>query len=269
MRSSRKSMANGTELNGIGVLVTRPAHQAGPLCDLITAAGGKPICFPTLAIRDTSDSPAVNTLLARLSDYQLAIFISPNAVRYGLAAITRHGGLPPGLRLATVGNASAIALQRELGRLPDIVPKDNYDSEALLALPALQQIYGHHILILRGEGGRELLAETLRQRGASVDYAEVYRRERPEPCSAEQDWLEKADIITITSSEALQNLIAMTPAELRPRLLGKPLVVISKRTAQLAEELGFHHSPILTSRAGDDAILKAICDWARNRTLGQ
>lgn len=261
-------MPNGTELHGLGVLVTRPVHQAGHLCDLIAAAGGRPIRFPTLAIRDLSDSPAVCARLAQLADYQLAIFISPNAVRYGLAAISRQGGLPTGLKLATVGNASAVTLQQALGRMPDIVPTDNYDSEALLALPALQQVLGQHILILRGEGGRELLAETLRRRGASVDYAEVYRRERPEPDSAEQDWLEKADIISITSSEALHNLIAMTTAQQRSQLLTKPLVVISERTAQLAKQLGFHHPPIVTSRAGDEAVLKAIIDWAQSHTLG-
>lgn len=256
-------MASRAELNGLGVLVTRPAHQAGHLCDLIAAAGGRPIRFPTLAIRDLSDSPAVDALLARLADYQLAIFISPNAVRYGLAAIARHGGLPAKLRLATVGHGSAVALEQTLGRAPDIVPTDTYDSEALLALPALLQVAGQRILILRGEGGRELLADTLRQRGASVDYAEVYRRECPAPKRAEQDWLEKADIISITSSEALQNLMAMIPAQQRAQLLAKQLVVISERTALLAQQLGFHHPPIVTTRAGDEAILQAISDWTQ------
>jgi uroporphyrinogen-III synthase len=260
-------MAKRSELNGLGVLVTRPAHQAGQLCELIAAAGGRPIRFPTLAIRDLSDTPAVDERLAHLADYRIAIFISPNAVRFGLAAIARHGGLPAGLKLATVGNGSAVALERALGRAPDIVPTDAFDSEALLALPALQQVAGQRLLILRGEGGRELLAETLRQRGATVEYAEVYRRECPAPPDDGQDWLEKADIISITSSEALNNLVTLTPVSQRSRLLSKPLVVISKRTAQLATELGFHQPAIVTRLAGDEAILEAIRDWSqRERT---
>lgn len=262
-------MPIGTELNGVGVLVTRPAHQAGHLCDLIAAAGGQPIPFPTLSIRDLSDSPAVDASLARLSDYQIAIFISPNAVRYGLAAISRRGSLPPALKLATVGNGSAVALQQALGRAPDIVPVKNYDSEGLLALPALQRVAGQRILILRGEGGREVLADTLRQRGASVDYAEVYRRECPDPAGTRQDWLEKTDIITITSGEALQNLVLLASAAVRPGLLAKPLVVVSERTATLAQELGFRHPAIVTPRAGDEAILQALIEWAQCKQTEQ
>lgn len=262
MRSSPKSMPSGIDLNGLGVLVTRPAHQAGHLCDLITAAGGRPIRFPTLAIRDLSANPIVQEQLARLDDYHLAIFISPNAVHYGLAAINRRGHLPSGIKLATVGKGSAIALEQALGRGPDIVPTESYDSEALLALPELRRVSGQRILILRGEGGRELLAETLRQRGAMVDYLEVYRRECPIPGDADpMEWLEKTDIITITSSEALQNLINLTAAAQRSQLLTRPLVVVSARTAALAKQLGFRHPALVTQRAGDEAILQALLDW--------
>lgn len=262
-------MAKRPDLHDLGVLVTRPVHQAGHLCDLITAAGGRPIRFPTLAIRNLSTSPAVDTRLARLADFHIAIFISPNAVHFGLAAIARHGGLPAGILLATVGNGSAVALQQALGRPPDIVPRTNFDSEALLALPVLQQVAGRRILILRGEGGRELLAETLRRRGATVEYAEVYRRERPEAQGDSRDWLEKADIISITSSEALHNLLAMTPAPLQGRLLSLPLVVISERTAQLAGELGFQQPAVVTRQAGDEAILDAISDWSQRQRMQQ
>ncbi len=254
-------MASRPDLNGLGVLITRPAHQAGHLADLVAAAGGRPIRFPALAIRDLSASPAVQSQLALLADYHLAIFISPNAVRYGLSAIHRHGGLPAGLRLATVGKGSANALEQALGNAPDIVPTDNYDSEALLALPALQTVTGQRILILRGEGGRELLAETLRQRGATVDYLEVYRRECPDTSESEPDWLDKADIITITSSEALHNLLSLTAEARRSELLAKPLIVVSERTAALAKQLGFRHPALVASRAGDEAMLQALFDW--------
>jgi uroporphyrinogen-III synthase len=262
-------MPDRNNLNGLGVLVTRPAHQAGPLCDRIAAAGGRPVRFPLLAIRDLSDTPAVAARLAQLADYQLAIFISPNAVELGLRAINRHGGLPPGLKLACVGRGSARTLAQRLGREPDIVPETRYDSEGLLALPALQAVAGQRILILRGEGGRELLADTLRRRGAQVDYLELYRRECPPAAAAERDWLEKTDIITITSSESLQNLLQLTAAKERSRLLEKPLLVVSERTAALARELGFRQPALLTPRAGDEALLQMLADWAHRQSTEQ
>jgi len=258
-----------SNLRGIGVLVTRPAHQAGPLCDRIAAAGGLPIRFPLLIIRDLTDSPAVSSRLSRLSDYQLAIFISPNATSLGLRAIEQHGGVPATLSLATVGQGSARALQQILGRRPDIVPELRFDSEGLLALPALQQVAGKRILILRGEGGRELLAKTLRQRGATVDYVELYRREPPTPDVAEQDWLKKTDIITITSSEALQNLVALTPDNDKPQLLAKPLLVVSERTASLAKELGFRQPAMLSENAGDESIMETLINWATRQPTEQ
>lgn len=251
-----------SDLHDLGVLVTRPAHQAGPLCDRIAAAGGRPVCFPLLAICDLTDSPEVSDRLSHLADYQLAIFISPNAVTLGLAAIAARGALPATLKLATVGNGSARTLQQILNRAPDIVPQQRYDSEGLLAHPALQQVAGERILILRGEGGRELLAETLRQRGATVDYVELYRRECPPPDVAERDWLIKTDIITVTSGEALQNLVKLTAEADRAALLAKPLLVVSERTAAQARELGFTQPAILASSAGDDAIVQSLIDWA-------
>lgn len=267
--SSPNSMLARSNLSGFGVLVTRPAHQAGALCDRIAAAGGRPVRFPLLTIHDLTTSPAVDARLARLSDYQLAIFISPNATSLGLQAIKRHGGVPPGLKLATVGQGSARMLHQILDRRPDIVPEQRFDSEGLLALPALQEVAGKRILILRGEGGRELLADTLRRRGATVDYVELYRREAPSPDVAEQDWLEKTDIITITSSEALQNLVSLTPADDKSQLLAKPLVVVSERTAALARELGFRQPAMLSESAGDESILQALINWATRQPTDQ
>jgi len=255
-------MPDRSELNGLGVLVTRPAHQAGPLCDLITDAGGRPVRFPLLRILDNGDTPEVTERLMRLRDYDLAIFISPNAVYYGLAAIGRHGGLPHGLKLAVVGGGSARELKQHLGRKPDLAPSHRYDSEGLLALPGLQAVQGKRILILRGNGGRELLGTTLRARGARVDYAEVYRREAPEADAAEEDWLDKSAILTVTSGEAVQNLVAATPEAQRGTLFAKPLIVVSERTAALARELGFTRAVRVSQTASDEAIMEAVIAMA-------
>jgi uroporphyrinogen-III synthase len=215
-----------------------------------------------LAIHDNSDDPALRQRLAHLSDYQIAIFVSPNAVTFGLDAIRRSGGLLGSLLLATVGKGSADALSQQSGRRPDLVPRASYDSEALLQLEPLQHVNGKRILIIRGSGGRELLAETLRQRGARVDYAEVYRRAPPAP-PADTGWLQRADIITLTSSEALTNLVAMTPETARDTLYNKPLVVVSERGAQLARQLGFRREVLVTPLAGDEALIATLIEWAR------
>ncbi len=254
-------MPNRSNLNGIGVLVTRPAHQAGPLCDRILAAGGRPVRFPLLTIHDTCDSPEVGERLQRLADYSIVIFISPNAVHFGLAAFRLHGGLPADTLLAAVGRGTARELERATGRAPDIVPAHHFDSEGLLSLPPLQDVAGKRILIVRGNGGRELLADTLRERGAGVDYAEVYRREPSTAEVAEPGWLDNTDIITVTSSEALENLVDQTTMAQRATLLGKPLVVVSERTAAKAEKLGFRLPARIATQASDEAIMDAVIAW--------
>lgn len=256
-------MTTSSKLHGIGVLVTRPAHQAGHLSEIVAAAGGTPVRFPLLRIRDCSETPAVQQALQRLAGYHILLFVSPNAVEIGLEAIKRHSlNLPDNTKLACVGRGTARAIERRLGRPPELVPTERFDSEGLLALPGLQQVTGKRILILRGNGGRELLSSTLRERGASVDYAEVYSREAPKPEDAEPGWLDRCSIITITSSEALQHLVALCPAEQRADLLAKPLVVVSPRTADLARELGFRQPARLATQASDEAILAAVCRWA-------
>jgi uroporphyrinogen-III synthase len=250
-----------TDLAGHTILVTRPAHQAEPICRLIEAAGGHPLRLPALTIHDSSNDTEVSRRLSHLGDYQIAIFISPNAVTFGLRAIERCGGLTDSLLLATVGKGSARTLQQHLGRRPDLVPSGSYDSEALLALEPLQHVSGKRILIVRGVGGRELLAETLRQRGAIVDYAEVYRREAPPP-PADSGWLNKADIITLTSCEAVRNLVTMTPEADHARLFAKPLVVVSQRCVEQARQLGFQQTILVSPLAGDEAIVDTLITWA-------
>lgn len=256
------------ELDGVGVLVTRPAHQAEGLCSLIEQNGGRALRFPVLAIAPVVDARAALALVGQLAQYNLAIFISPNAVEFGFDLIEKSGGLPVGLKLAAVGEGSARALLQRAGRGPDLQPRERFDSEALLALPVLQQVAGWRIAIFRGEGGRELLAETLRVRGARVDYIEVYRRERPpvdRALLAGQLQRDEIDIVTVTSSEGLRNLLELAGDESGAQLRRLPLVVVSERTAELARSLGFSQPVLVAAKASDAALVEVMARWASER----
>lgn len=253
------------DLHGRGVLVTRPAHQADTLCRLIEEAGGRAIRFPVLAIAPPHDMTVPLATVARLAQYELAIFVSPNAVEYGLDLIEAQGGLPAGLRLAVVGEGSARALRARLGRGPDLQPTERYDSEGLLALPELQQVAGWRVVIFRGDGGRELLGQTLRERGAAVEYAEVYRRERPSADAqalAAQLAAGAVDIVTVTSSEGLRNLLELAGVTNAAQLKLLPLVVVSERTAGLAKDLGFVQPAVIAALASDAGLVEAVACWA-------
>lgn len=237
------------------IAVTRPAHQAGPLCRLIEAQGGKAISFPSLEI-ERSNQP--QPLLQRLEQFDIAIFISANAVEHSRPLMPSP--LPPQLTLAAVGKRTATLLQQQSDR-PILTPTAGSDSEALLALPELQQVAGRRILIIRGEGGRERLAETLVERGATVEYADVYRRVRPGGDLSPLLEHGRIDLMTATSNESLQNLYDMATASQRRWLLQLPLVVIGQRGAELARQLGFKHPAIVASEASDAGLLQAMIDW--------
>ena len=247
-------------LQGLGVLVTRPAHQAEGLCRAVRSAGGEPIRFPVLAIADPADPERLAELLGRLAGFDLAIFISPNAVLRGLALVATRGGLPPGLVVAAVGKGSARELLR-LGHPADLIPSGKANSEALLALPTLQRVRGKKIVVFRGEGGRDLLGDTLRSRGAQVEYAEVYRRVRPAVDTGPllERW-SKSEIgaVVITSNEGLRNLYTLMGEPGRHWLRTTPLVVVSERGAKLAAELGWHSEVLVASGAGDGEIIQAV-----------
>lgn len=259
-------MAESTpcDLGGRGVLVTRPAGQAEALCDLIRAAGGRPIPFPTLEIAPVADPGPARDLLTQ--PWDLMVFVSRNAVELALDLIAgspRGGSWPQVRLLGAVGRATAAALETA-GRVPDLVPAERFDSEALLALPQLADLSGGRVLIVRGDGGRALMGEVLAERGAEVWYAEVYRRVRPQvdPQGLLGRWRSEVHLLTATSDEILLNLHQILGPPGLPLALATPLVVISARTAETATRLG-HRRVRVAERAEDGAILKALCDLAQ------
>ena len=249
-------------LAGLKIVVTRPREQATQLVQRITALGGNPILFPLLEIAPAADQVALRGQASRIAQFNLAVFISPNAVQYGMAAI---GTLPLSLKIATVGQGSAKAL-RELGVTSIITPTERFDSEGLLALPALQNIAGWRVLIFRGDGGRELLGDTLKARGAIVEYATCYQRSKPQLDVAAL--LGNApDAITVTSSEALTHLWQMLDGNARTALQDTPLFVPHQRIAELAHRQGWRQ--VQLTGAGDDGLLSALGAWADQKTEGE
>lgn len=256
---------DNTALRNICVLVTRPAHQAQHLCELIKAQGGEALVFPVLDIVEPEDTSALFQIIDRLDEFDIAIFISANAVTQGMSLILTDRSLPPHLKLATVGMRTAKELE-QFGLCADICPSEKFNSEALLTLDEMQDVAGKNIVIFRGEGGREFLAETLIQRGAHVEYAEVYRRTKPQADTKTlQRPLERGDIdiVTVTSNDGLRNLFDMAGTRGQQRLRQLPLVVISDRMVELAEELGFKHPPTVCDEACDESIVEAIISAAR------
>ena len=247
-------------LAGIGVLVTRPAAQASELIEMIKAHGGRAVLFPVIDIvpRHAAD---IDASAASLGEPDIVIFVSRNAVEYGLSYAA--GGL-----VAAIGPATAGAIQAA-GHNIDIQPVAGYDSEHLLAEPDLVDVAGKLVRIVRGSDGRELLADTLRERGAQVEYLSVYSRNIPEYdatelAELEHHWREDSiTVVTVMSVESVQNLAELLPLSCRQQLGNSSLVAPAARVLKVA--LDTFPGTAATLAAGPQAgdMIKAII------TLGQ
>ena len=250
-------------LRGRAVLVTRPLQQAEILAALIRDAGGEPVLFPALAIEPPTDLAKVSAALADLPSVDMVIFVSPIAAERTFALLKIRW--PAKVAVAAVGEGTASALRRHIleahaGTI--IVPADGADSEALLAARELQQVRGKRVLICRGEGGRELLADELRRRGAQVSYAECYRRVRPatDPSELIDRWQAGGlHAVTVLSGETLDNLWAMLGSRGQQLLRGTPLFVPHANIAERAARLGL--TEIAITPPGDAGIVRGLSAW--------
>ena len=250
-------------LEGLTVVNTRPKLQAESLSDLIRRASGTPVEFPVIEIATLEDPHVLDEQIKKVHEVDIAIFISVNAVDAVMTISNSFTQWPENVMIASVGQATALKLDY-YGLTVSIKASDPFNSEALLLLPDLQNLTGKKVIIFRGEGGRELLADTLRSRGAAVVYIECYRRLVPasDPTKLNQCWDEgRRPLIVVNSNEGLRNLITMVNNEHQQNLLSSMLVVVSERAVLLASELGFKQKPILSSTVSNKAILEAIQQW--------
>lgn len=270
-------------LAGRAVLVTRPAHQADGLAQAICAAGGEAVVFPALTIEAVPVAELAGPL-AQLAGADIAIFVSPNAAQFGMAAI---GSLPADCVVFAVGPGTARALQAR--GVAAIAPGDfplpnplplagegakvglrppkpiNQDSEALLALPALQAVAGKRVAIVRGVGGRPLLADTLAARGAMVHFLECYRRGRPDADAAPllARWRAGGvDAVTVASAETLVNLATLLGEGGRDLLAATPLFAPHEKIADAARRFGM--TQVVATAGGDAGLVEGLINWFRN-----
>jgi uroporphyrinogen-III synthase len=247
-------------LEGVGVLITRPDEQAEMLADRLLRLGANPVRLPVIDIADIADHGALNALIDRLHEFDWAIFISPTAAGRGIELIRARRMLPATLRIAAIGQGGARELAR-LGVNTVLTPGGRFDSEALLALPEMHDMAGRRVVVFRGEGGRELLADTLRARGARVEYAECYRRARPaamDPAVLRMLARGALHAAHITSAEGLRNLFDMVGAPGGPWLRELPMFMPHPRIAQAARELGVKEAHAIAG--GEDALIEALLE---------
>jgi uroporphyrinogen-III synthase len=251
-------------LAGRGIVITRPREHAPVLAGLVRAAGGQPILFPTIEILPAADPDRAAGVIARLDEFGLAIFVSPTAAQRGCAMVSATRSWPSALRVAGVGGGTAEAL-RDRGFRNVIAPSGEADSESLAALAELQDLRESSVVIFRGQGGREWLRGALEERGARVEYAECYRRARPDADS--HGLLAKwqsggVDAVSVTSSEGLENFLAMLGQTGAGYLRATPVFVPHARIAHSARERGVREV-IVTGRGDDRTVAEITAFFAR------
>ncbi len=243
-------------LTGRCIAITRPPGQAAALTAAIEAAGGVALEVPLIEI-EPHEGTDYRDLATRLDSFDRVFFVSANAVAHGVTQIRKHRAWPPGPAVATVGPGSARALY-EAGFADVLAPPDRFDTEGVLGLPefSAERIHGHGVLILRGDGGRELLADELRKRGATVEIATCYRRRLPLVSCAE---FLRADALTLTSSEAVRHLAGLLREQGVVSLTAKPVFVPHGRIAEAARKAGF--DDVYETAGGDVGLMQGILGY--------
>jgi uroporphyrinogen-III synthase len=252
----------------MGVLVTRPAPQAAPLCRLIEDEGARAIAFPTVVIEPAPHPQALRAGLAAFAPVDMAIFVSPNAVLHGAALVA---GLHPRPLVAAIGPATAAALGAA-GLTADVQPSDGFTSEALLAESALAPPLQLRIALVRGGEGRDLLGRELRRRGADVRALDVYVRRQPfvnehDAATLTGRWQRgEVDIVIATGVETLTNLHALLGRDAAALLKRTPILTSSARVDRAARRLGHRVPSAIAAGPDPRSLVAALADWQRRQT---
>jgi uroporphyrinogen-III synthase len=257
-------------LQGVGVLVTRPEQQAMPLCRLLEAQGASTLRLPAIEIKAAGDWRETLPRLGALRSFDVIIFTSANAVRFGASLLDQQRDLT----LVAMGPATARALNQAGYRVAGVrpvaapaVPRDGFDSETLLMHPKLERPAGQRILIITGSNGRPFLEQELTRRGAEVVMAEVYRRV-PVTLSAavlaslvDSFAAGAVQVITATSLEIAGSLLRLATPALRNEFERVHWLVPGERVAAGVRELGLAAPLLSATSAEDQDLVSALVRW--------
>jgi uroporphyrinogen-III synthase len=243
-------------LHGRRIVVTRPRHQALGLSERIRAAGGVPVWFPTIDIEPLEDNSALDAALARLAEFDLAVFVSGNAVACACARLKE--GWPASVPAGATGPGTAQTLA-EHGVAQVITPPARFDSEGLVAELDRLGRKPQRVLVVRGEGGREYLADTLRARGAQVECVASYRRVPSLSDPAIIGRLAAAhelDGLVVASSEGGDRLIELLGADALPWLNSAPVFVPHARIETHLRARGL--ARVVLTEGGDAGLMAGM-----------
>lgn len=257
-------------LNGLRILITRPARQAQSLIDQIQKYAGIAVPFPTQEIVPTKNIKKVELILKKLKQFDFVIFISPNSAFHIAKSIDSICSFwPENSKILATGPGTALALKQ--CELPcHGYPEKDFSGKGLLNLAMLQNLNQKKILIIKGEGGRSYLARALKARGAQVDNLNVYKRQLPKIDKFTYIPDEKSiDVIICTSHNGLKNLVSLIYPYWQAILLEKQLLVISPRLKDSAKKLGFVKPPLISDNATNTAILKTLFSWREQSLWNQ
>ncbi len=269
---------SAASLAGVSVLVTRPLDLQKPFIQLLDAEGATAVSLPCLQIDPVINPAVARSQLLATAECDVVIFTSINAVQQAHNLVQMPWFQQPGFQqknhqghnrqpaLLATGPATAAALSKHEMPLSES-PQAPYNSEALLNLPTLQQKSLQKVAIIKGQGGREHLAQTLRNKGITLTTVSVYTRSCPVYDDNTLDTVflnSPPDIVTITSNESLINLVSIAGKKYQTLLLNLPLIVNSDRCASLAKKLGFQSRVMIAPLPGDHGQLEAVKQWNRS-----
>ena len=249
-------------LYGVGVLVTRPEQQAMPLCRLLEAQGASTFRLAAIEIQPLGAKREMAARLGSLADFDIIIFTSTNAVRFGASLLDQKRDLS----LAAQGPATARALN-QAGYRVAVQPSETFDSESLLRHSRFEHPVGRRILIVKGTSGRPFLEQELARRGAHVTAVDVYRRVPAAPSDAAlADLLDRftagaVQVITATSLEIAGNLLKVATPGLRSEFERAHWLVPGERMAAGVRDLGLSAPLLRAESAEDQDLVTALIRW--------
>lgn len=266
-------MGTGLPLAAKTIVITRPQQQSGEIEQRLIDLGASVVAFPLIAIEAPRDKDLCQKQLSKLADYDTLIFTSRNAVEMMFSVLAASASqqqtltILEAMQIAAVGKQTATAIEKQ-GASVSIVPTAMFNSEALLEHPTLQQVTSKRIAIIRGEGGRDLLRSTLLERGAKVDYIDVYRRVCPVTnllplvkCQAQVG----IDIIVLTSVEGIHNLFKLGADQ--DWLKHTELLVGSQRMADALSASAHQGRVVIADDPSDDQVVNCLLDWASSSSF--